>query len=89
MILPGVGAFYCYAGIGKARAGVSYSAGCGDGKPLGHLFRHAAPAESGLENGQSSGLGLISGVLPSIPDQVGSCLYSWAGMTYRSSSRLL
>jgi len=73
LILPGVGAFPTAMQELKRRGLVSViQQAVANGKPLlGICLGMQLLLESGLENGPSSGLGLIPGVCRRIPDQTG------------------
>ena len=92
LILPGVGAFPAAMQELERRGLVSViQQAVADGKPLlGICLGMQLLLESGLENGQSSGLGLIPGVCRRIPDQVGLPVphMGWNDLQIQQSSAL-
>ena len=92
LILPGVGAFPTAMQELERRRLVSViQQAVADGKPLlGICLGMQLLLESGLENGQSSGLGLIPGVCRRIPDQAGLPVphMGWNDLQIQQSSAL-
>lgn len=92
LILPGVGAFPTAMQELEKRGLVSViQEAVADGKPLlGICLGMQLLLEYGLENGQSSGLGLIPGVCRRIPDQAGLPVphMGWNDLQIRQSSVL-
>jgi len=92
LILPGVGAFPTAMQELKRRGLVSViQQAVANGKPLlGICLGMQLLLESGLENGPSSGLGLIPGVCRRIPDQSGLPVphMGWNDLQVQQSSAL-
>lgn len=92
LILPGVGAFPTAMQELEKRGLVSViQEAVADGKPLlGICLGMQLLLEVGLENGQSSGLGLIPGVCRRIPDQAGLPVphMGWNDLQVQQSSAL-
>lgn len=92
LILPGVGAFPTAMQELEKRGLVSViQQAVADGKPLlGICLGMQLLLESGLENGQNSGLGLIPGVCRRIPDQAGLPVphMGWNDLQIQQSSAL-